>query len=284
MLTLLYFITQDICLTVNGVKSAQLLHGQFSNSITDLKPGDGNYNLLLTHKGKILADLYILNRGDDFLLTIPSDHATLIEEHLKKFAPLSRCTVENHQDKYQVMHIISESPPDIFHSYPHKRLGLTGYDIVFEKNQTPKLENFLKEKNAAQMTQGQIEVLRIKNGICRVGVDATRDNLPQESRLDDALHFNKGCYLGQETIARLHFRGHVNKVLCCFESSEKNISLNETILDGDAVIGKITSIAFDELEQKSYILGAIPLALKQSGKVFLTSLTKSKLILKEPLL
>jgi folate-binding protein YgfZ len=187
--------------------------------------------------------------------------------------------VENHQGNLQVTHIISESPPTIFYSYPNKRLGQTGYDIVFEKNQESTLENFLKEKDAVQMTQNQIEVLRIKNGICRVGVDATTENLPQESRLERALHFNKGCYLGQEVIARLHFRGHVNKILCRFESIAKSISVNETVLNDETPVGKITSVAFDESEQKSYILAYVPLALKESGKMFLTSSTKVKIIL-----
>lgn len=279
MLTQHYYMTQDVCLTVTGEKAAQLLHGQFTNSITDLKSGDGNYNLLLTNKGKILADLHILNRGNDFLLIIPKEHAIRIEEHLKKFAPLSRCTVENHQDNLQIIHIISESPLDSFHSYPHKRLGHAGYDIVFEKNQASVIEGFLKEKNVVLMTEDQIEVLRIKNGICRVGIDATEDNLPQESRLDEALHFNKGCYLGQETIARLHFRGHVNKILCRFESTGKNINHGEDILDGDSTVGRITSAAFDESEQKSYILGMIPIALKQSGRIFSTNSTKFKIVL-----
>lgn len=274
-----YFPTDDVCLSVCGDKAAQLLHGQFSNSITDLKPGSGNYNLLLTNKGKVLADLYIINRGSDFLLIIPREHATLIEEHLKKFAPLSRCSVENQQDKYQVLHMISEEAPASFSSYSRPRSRRTGHDIVIEKDQVPILEKFLNEKKAALLTPEQVEMWRIKNGICRVGVDATPDNLPQESRLDKALHFNKGCYLGQETIARLHFRGHVNKSLCRFESTERNISCNENILDAEAIVGKITSVAFDELKQKSYSLGYIPSALKQSGKIFLTSLAKSKIVL-----
>lgn len=274
-----YFPTDDVCLSVCGDKAAALLHGQFTNSITDLKSNEGNYNLLLTHKGKILTDLFIIRRQSDFLLIILKEYATQIEEHLKKFAPLSRCSVENQQGKYQVLHMISEEAPTPFSSYFHPRLGRTGYDIVLEKDQVPILKNFLNEKKVSLLTPEQVELWRIKNGICRVGVDATEENLPQESRLDHALHFNKGCYLGQETIARLHFRGHVNKSLCRFESMEKNLSVHETILDAEAVVGKITSVAFDESEQKSYSLGYIPLALKQSGKIFLTSLAKSKIVL-----
>lgn len=274
-----YFPTNDVCLSVCGDKAATFLHGQFTNSITDLKPGEGNYNLLLTHKGKILADLFIIRRQSDFLLIILKEYAAQIENHLKKFAPLSRCSVENQQGKYQVLHMLLKEAPDSLPSYARPRLGMVGYDIVLEKDQVPILEKFSNEKNASLLTPKQVEMWRIKNGICRVGVDATLDNLPQESRLDHALHFNKGCYLGQEVIARLHFRGHVNKSLCRFESMEKNISANENILDAEAVVGKITSIAFDESEQKSYILGYVPLALKQSGKNFLTSLAKSKIVL-----
>ena len=281
-----YFLVPATCLTVTGDKAAQLLHGQFTNSITDLKPGNGNYNLLLTNKGKILANLFIVNHGSDFLLVIPQEHATRIEEHLKKFAPLSRCAVENREADFSVLHVVNATTDffsgctakNIF-SYSNKRLGTSGCDVIFPHEDLSTLEAFLQKQSATKMMDSEVEMLRIKNGVCRIGIDATEENLPQEARLDSTLHFNKGCYLGQEVIARLHFRGHVNKILCCFESLERNISSGEDILDADKVVGHITSAVFDESEQKSYALGYVPFVLKIDGKKFLTGTQKVPLTL-----
>ena len=101
-----FFLPSLNCLQVSGEKAGQLLHGQFTNNIRDLTPGNGNYNLFLTVKGKVLADLHILRRENDFLLLIPQNFYALIAEHLQKLAPLSRVLLQDVSSQWQVLHVL----------------------------------------------------------------------------------------------------------------------------------------------------------------------------------
>lgn len=85
------------------------------------------------------------------------------------------------------------------------------------------------------------EEVRIKEGVPAFGVDFGEEHLAQEAGRPDALHFDKGCYLGQEVVARIHFKGHVNKELKAFSVSG-HIEVGDEILNGDGkVTGLITS-------------------------------------------
>jgi folate-binding protein YgfZ len=84
------------------------------------------------------------------------------------------------------------------------------------------------------------EVLRIESGVPRAGRELTGDEFPQEARLEEAVSFEKGCYLGQETVARIHYRGHVNRLLCRLELDGEVETPVALELDGREV-GSVTS-------------------------------------------
>src|SRR3990167_717010 len=90
-----YFEPASAINRVGGEKGGALLHGQLSNHIQELKSGEGNYNLLLTNKGKVEADLYVYRSGNDYLLIIDKSFEEKVIHHLKKFAPLSRVKITN---------------------------------------------------------------------------------------------------------------------------------------------------------------------------------------------
>jgi len=280
-----YYVTELDIVRVTGEKAATLLHGQFSNSIKDLKPSFGNYNLFLTNKGKVQADLHVLNRGGFFDIVVENIFLTKIKEHLNKLAPLSRVTVTS-VPTLKVLHVFGKPPSSwpvlelwqaadmayggspyiLFHS---DRLGELGYDVIVESEGLSSCMDFLNQNGAQLLTENEVNGRRIKNGMPKVGVDVTESNLPQEGLLDGALHFSKGCYLGQEVIARLHFRGHVNKILGHFVLENAMATLPREIFDGSgAAVGVVTSAVSDVANQKAYVLAYVPAKSFEAGEPF----------------
>jgi folate-binding protein YgfZ len=277
-----YYATDLQVLRVIGDKAAALLHGQLTNAITDLAPGAGNCNLLLTNKGKVLADVHVLNRGTFFDLLTESKFLTLLTEHLSKLAPLSRCTV-SHVPSLKVFHVVGEA----LEGFPELALGemkdmtmqdqsclvfrsdrlrVKGFDVVLESEAVGRLESVLTAAGVKKIGVSDVESLRVKNGVPRLGMDVTDANFPQEGRLEHALHFKKGCYLGQEIIARLHFRGHVTKLLTHFES-EISISPQTPIANAQGEpVGVVTSSAMQN--GKTYLLGYVPYKSVEAGDDF----------------
>lgn len=280
---LYHFTTESNILRVTGDKVAAFLHGQFSNSIKDLSVGCGNYNLFLTHKGKVRADLYVIRREGFFDIIIDTGFCTVVKEHLEKLAPLSCCTVSL-VNTLKVLHVFGGVPqwfPDLKENTMHEwqehgnswllfrndRLGVIGYDVIIESAAVGTLGGFFTSNNITKISAADIEFERIKNGVPKIGQDVTEDNLPQEGRLDHALHFEKGCYLGQEVVARLHFRGHVNRILTHFVCDGGAIAPAAEIQDAEGkVIGKVTSITTDPQTNKTFLLGYAP--VKNDGAFF----------------
>lgn len=253
-----HFFTPSLnILQVSGEKAAQLLHGQFTNNIRDLVPGTGNYNLFLTVKGKVLADLHVLCREDDFLLLIPHNFFSLIRDHLQKLAPLSRATLLDVSDNWQIIHLLGNSEESTHSNilrFRTDRLGEEGYDIIAPADAN--LSEAFTKAGGKKMTAEEVETLRIKNGVPKVGVDVTEANLPQEAGLSHALNFTKGCYLGQEIVARLEYRGRPTKKLIAL-TIEALARPGAEIMEKEELVGHLTSVTFEADKNQSLALGFV---------------------------
>lgn len=269
-----FYLTDQILIRVHGEKSVPFLHGQLSNTIKGLKAGHGNYNLLLNTKGKVQADLHVI-RGEGFCdLLIAKNLAPVVVEHLKKLAPLSRCELsEQTQIKtFHVLGIIGEwrdletgatqvlnnftTPVLVFRS---DRLGTLGIDVLAPTETESVLKDFFKANAIHEISDQEAEAIRIQNGVPKVGVDVTDENLPQEGCLDHALNYEKGCYLGQEIIARLHYKGHVNKILARLVADGQMILAGDFICAADGKQkGVVTSSYWNEETRQCFLLGFVP--------------------------
>ncbi|MBX7148608.1 hypothetical protein K1X76_05935 [bacterium] len=247
-----YFEVPDIFYEVKGDKAATFLHGQLTNSIKTLKNGECNYNLLLTLKGKVLADLYVYKKEDKFYFSCAPQAEPIIITHLKKMAPLSR--VELIPYPTCVFHVLGANKAGV--SFKTDRLGIEGYDVWD-----------LDKPEGEIIPPETQECIRIENKITRWGIDFNDENLPQEALLDRALHFNKGCYLGQEIIARLHYKGHVNKIIGLLKSDTEMKKGDEIYYEKKA-IGKITSSVYSKNYKSWMALGYLPYKLKDSNSAF----------------
>jgi tRNA-modifying protein YgfZ len=265
---------------VRGGEAVDFLQGQVSNDVEALVPGTGCYATILNHKGKLRTDLRIL-RGkgigarppepgasaeDDFLWldTEAIGHAVL--RHMLATYTLGRDVQwEDLTEDHAILSLIGpdaddfapETPPQDEHSFTDSGAGLwvrtdLGLDVLCGLKRADELR---AELGVEQVSGEAAECLRIESGRPRLGVDMDADTMPQEAGINErAVDFEKGCYVGQETVARLHWRGKPNRHLRGLRLSEP-VERRTDILLGDKVVGRVSSTCV------SPRFGAIALAL-----------------------
>jgi tRNA-modifying protein YgfZ len=240
---------------VRGGEAAEFLQGQVSNDVEALEPGTGCYAVILNHKGKLRTDLRVL-RGQDFfwLDTEAIGHAVLA--HMLRTYALGRDVQwEDLSASRALVSVVGPAARDLFegpeHSFEERdgRMYVAtalGVDVIGE----PGLE--LDFETA---TEEVAECLRIESGRPRLGFDMDAETMPQEAGINErAVSFTKGCYVGQETVARLHYRGKPNRHLRGLRLTEPAERGTEVLL-GEKVVGRLGSVCV------SPRLGPIALAL-----------------------
>jgi folate-binding protein YgfZ len=227
-----------------GAKPAETLTGIVTNDVLSLRPGTGQYAAALTPKGKVIADLRIFARADDLLIDTSEPAAAgfsamvrkFVNPRLAKFADVSSvmrtigvfgpraATViagALHADGaalaalapyHHVMltldgaRILGASVPD---------LGVDGFDLFVPVESAAALWSCLAGGGARPAGRAAAEIARVEAGRPLWGTDMDENTLAAEANLDalGGISYTKGCYTGQETVARVHFRGHVNRSL-----------------------------------------------------------------------
>jgi tRNA-modifying protein YgfZ len=244
---------------VRGSEAADFLQGQVSNDVEALEAGTGCYATILNHKGKLRTDLRAL-RGDDWfwLDTERIGHAVL--EHMLRTKSLGRdVQYEDVTESRALLSVVGPAsrerldaaPPEPEHSFVSGEHGiyvstLLGVDVICEPGTKVGVEPVAEEA---------ADCLRIEAGRPRLGYDMDADTMPQEAGINErAVSFTKGCYVGQETVARLHYRGKPNRHLRGLRLSEPAERGTEILL-GEKVVGRLASTCV------SPRLGPIALAL-----------------------
>jgi folate-binding protein YgfZ len=243
---------------VRGSEAADFLQGQVSNDVEALEPGQGCYATILNAKGKLRTDLRIL-RGNDigahpaepgasagwfFLDTEAIGHAVL--RHMLETYSLGRDV--QYEDLTTTRSLVSllgpdarsaldVEPPEDEHAVVEGEHGIyvvtdLGVDVIGE----PGLDLGVPE-----VSQDVAECVRIESGRPRLGYDMDAETMPQEAGINErAVSFSKGCYVGQETVARLHYRGRPNRHLRGLRLPEP-VERGTDILLGDKVVGRVAS-------------------------------------------
>ena len=245
-------------LALTGSEAKAFLNGQVSNEIEALEPGTGCYAALLTPKGKMLADLRVLDVGpptQELLLLCERSALQALFDALRRFnigfdAELHKRTLQR-----GLLSLIGPGATDLAgdvpaaeHANVHSDLGLlvrtdVGIDVICDSEQTESVKAQLIAGGAVEIDEATAEVLRVEHGRPRYGVDLDDSVIPQEAGLNErAVSFTKGCYVGQETVARLHWRGKPNRHLRGLRLGEQVQPGTELRL-GEREVGRITSVA-----------------------------------------
>ena len=218
---------------VRGLDAASYLQAMVSNDVEALGPGESCEALLLTAKGRVIAPMTVYRRSaDDYvLLTEPELAEALLAALLRsRFAAKVAIELEDHTS---VLVVGRETPPGGIAS---REFGVAAYELIDEE--TPAW---------GEIGDEELERLRIRAGIPRYGRELDERVLPAEAGLDrTAIDFEKGCYPGQEPVARQHYRGRVNRTLRVLELEGDELPDYDAELTYDSkVVGRVTSSARD---------------------------------------
>ena len=230
---------------VSGKEAVQFLNGLITNDIAKLEDGAQIAAAFPNVQGRLLAFVRILKRGDKFLFETEEATREKVFQNLFRFTFAGDFFVENLSENYEYFEVLNSS--DIQSSDSIVFESKFGSDYFVPAEATEKFLEALNARNAFEISDELYEVLRIENGVPLYGVDMDETTVVLETGLDEAVSFNKGCYIGQEIIARIHFRGHVAKQLTglIFEDENAEINAGDELKSTDEKnAGKITSVTF----------------------------------------
>ncbi len=249
-------------LAFSGGAAKAFLQGQVTNDVERLAPGEGCYAALLSPKGKMLGDLRILDAGDELLLdtersALQGIFNVLHRARLGFDAELHKRTLERGllslvgPGARRVAGAAAEALPAQEHAHAPVDVGGVparaivtdvGIDLLCDAEQTEALAAALRARGAAFVAEAAVETLRVERGRPRYGIDLDDATIPQEAGLNErAVSFEKGCYVGQETVARLHYKGKPNRHLRGLRLSAPVASGTELTLGGKPV-GRLGSV------------------------------------------
>jgi len=274
-------------LALTGAGAIEFLNGQVTNELADLAPGEGRYAAFLTHKGKMLGDLRILATGEGVdgapaELQLDTERVALQElfDMIRRFkvgydVELHKRTVERgllsligpESERVAGMGGAGDASTTLA-SEEHANMPVeidaiaalairtdVGVDLLCDAADTERLREALLARGAQAVSELAAECVRIEHGRPRYGLDIDESTIPQEAGLNErAVSFTKGCYVGQETVARLHYRGKPNRHLRGLRLSAPVAGGAELRL-GERTVGCVGSVAV------SPTLGPIALAL-----------------------
>lgn len=263
----LFDLSDRTQIELTGSDRSRFLHGFTTNDIKRLKPGQGCETFLTSLKGKIVAHLFVFCAQDSLWLDGTPGQQETVQSHLGKFlivddvqlisrgsergevfvtGPLAADLLQLEQPLGVCDHVTREIAGGTFEIRRVDLLGTPGYLMSVPRQRLETVKLGLRTLGVVEGSRDQFESLRIECGFPCFGVDITEDYLAQEAaRTRQCVSFNKGCYLGQETIARLDALGHTNRELrrLRFDTNALPAS-GQTVFDQqDAEVGVITSAA-----------------------------------------
>jgi tRNA-modifying protein YgfZ len=216
---------------VRGPDAASYLQAMVSNDVEALGPGESCEALLLTAKGRVVAPMTVYRRGvDDYVLLTETELAEPLRAALVRSRFASKVEIEL-EDHSSVLVVGRETPPG---GIANREFGVAAYELLDEE--TPAW---------GEIGADELERMRIRAGIPRYGRELDERVLPAEAGLDrTAIDFEKGCYPGQEPIARQHYRGRVNRTLRVLELDGDELPDYDAELTYEGkVVGRVTSAA-----------------------------------------
>ncbi|MBI3611521.1 MAG: aminomethyl transferase family protein [Nitrospirae bacterium] len=241
-------------LRLKGKDRTEFLHGMVTNDIKKLTSGTGLYAVFTTDKAKMLADARVYCLPDALWIDLEPEATEKIQKHLDKYTLVSDVTIENLTETQGLLSVYGPSSSEIIAllitpaSPPSKEYSTTsvtpdGVSILVARNEItgePGYDLYIPIDKLAVTWNRLLEIggphglrpvgldavnsLRIEAGIARYGIDMDESNFPMEAGLEQrAISYTKGCYIGQETIARADAQGRMNKQLMGFELAGESV-------------------------------------------------------------
>ena len=235
-------------LALAGADAKSFLQGQVTNDVEGLAPGTGCYAAFLTPKGKMLGDVRVLDTGSELLLDTERCALQALFNLIRRFSIGYSVTLYKRTLESGLLSLIGPQAsaiagagdlPELEHAHVAASVdGIAarairtdaGIDLLCAAADTDALLEALRARGAAPVGEQAAECLRIESGRPRYGIELDDSVIPQEAGLNErAVSFSKGCYVGQETVARLFYRGKPNRHL-------RGLCCQAPVAPGDAVV------------------------------------------------
>ena len=283
-----------LCLT--GSDRAAYLHRIISNDVEGLSVGEGNYATILTNRGKIIADMKLYVFEDSIRIETNAETRSSLYQELDKYLIADDVTIEDCTESMGVVGVHGPKSAELlqtlcgfdvgnlpeYHSIVHEidgrriicvranETGEIGYNLCTASESMEWLWDTILTKGRAFGAEPvgltALYSLRIEAGIPRYGAELDDSIFPGEAELEQAISFEKGCYIGQEIVARMKYRGHPNRLLRGFEIAGDILpQKGDLLFDGDKEIGWITSAVVSPTLGETIGMGYVRIAFTDEG-------------------
>jgi aminomethyltransferase len=273
---------------VTGQDRQRFFHAMVSNDTQSLQPGQGCYATFLTAKGHLVADFVVYAEADAYVLELEPQAVRPFIEALEFFIISEDVTLQDESGQWGLLALqgpratellalaLGQAPP-VLQMYAsttcqlaghtvccmrRSHTGELGYQLLTPPQALPDVWQALwahrEACEARPVGLAMLDVARIEAGIPVYGRDMTEQTLPIEANLEAAISYTKGCYIGQEVIARIEARGHVNRKLVGLLLQGKHLpEPGAHIVSPQREVGWITSTAFSPARQQNIALGYV---------------------------
>lgn len=233
-------------LRLAGPQRLWFLHQIMTQAFEDMRPGQDRDTALITAHGRMVGYLETVATEDSVLAHFEPELRADLPEAIRRYIFATEVEVDDVTDETALLLLVGEgwseaaaavAPAAVLH--PTRSLGVEAGYLWAPLDGRDEIVEELRAV-AEPATEGELEAIRIRNGAPRWGREMTKKSLPQEAGIDTwAVHFDKGCYVGQEAMAKIHFRGKVNKRLVRLEAARTGAG--DTVLQAGAAVGTVTS-------------------------------------------
>ena len=272
-----------------GEDRVRLLHAMCTNHIQQLRTGEGCYAFFLNPQGRILADALVLALPDALLIDTEPETRQSLYAHLDKYIIADDVTLEDTTAETVAIGIEGPAAADVMarlgapqpaapcsHQGWDDRLvirssvtGQPGFSIVAPAAHRETLIREIEAAGALRASDQDARVVRLELGHPRYGEDITDRYLPHETQMLGALHFNKGCYIGQESVERVRARGGVHRFLVPLEIEGADPPEAGAVITTDRkAVGEIASSAWSPARGRIVALGYLRLEEISKGVAF----------------
>lgn len=237
-------------LRFTGPQAAWFLHQILTNDFENIAPGEASDSALLTAHGRMVGFAETVATDDSLLMHFePSLRATL-PEAIQRYVIATQVEIEDITDDRALLLVVGDDWATVaaglgVNAIPHptRSLGVPAGYIWVARDKSVGVAAALKEAGAVAADEAQLEEIRITNGVPRWGLEMDEQTFPQEVAIDEtSVNYDKGCYVGQEAMAKIHLRGKVNRRLRRLEAPEP-LDPGTELLTGEDKVGVVTSAA-----------------------------------------
>jgi folate-binding protein YgfZ len=281
-------------LRVSGEDRARFLNGMLTHAIVGLRRGQGVHACLTTAQGQTLADMVVHNTGESFVLQTEPGLATKVHQALDRFLIADDVRIEDVTEEYAAFRLIGPDSPSVIAdafrgeaiassalAFENHTIGdlactvacrpladLPGFDIRCEATGAAGVRSALLDAGARAAGWDALETVRIEEGLPRYGADVDERTMPLEAGLTHTVDFGKGCFVGQEALAKMHNLGQPRRGLVgLLLDSDAPRDPGSTVVADDMEVGWITSSVRSPRLSRTIALASIRRGFHDPGQI-----------------